>query len=138
MAAMSGTAGAPGAPCGPEPGGEFLFDAVLYPQRSLGPTGFLVLMLAVGLVSLVTGIAFLLAGAWPVFGFFGLDVLLLYLAFRASYRSGRMYEHLRLTRERLTVLRHLPSGQVRRWQFDPYWLRVDLGPPAEPASMSQT
>ena len=55
-----------------------LFSATITPHRSLGQAGFLVLMLVFGGVSFCTGVAFLLMGAWPVFGFFGLDVLLLY------------------------------------------------------------
>ena len=43
-------------------------------------------MVAIGAVSFVAGVVFLLMGAWPVFGFFGLDVLLLYWAFRLNYR----------------------------------------------------
>ena len=39
----------------------------------------------------------LLAGAWPVIGFFGLDVALIYLAFKLNYRSGRLYETIELT-----------------------------------------
>ena len=65
-----------------------LFSAVLTPHRSLSATGFVIVMALVGGVSFAAGIAFLLMGAWPVFGFFGLDVLLIYLAFRANYRAG--------------------------------------------------
>lgn len=106
-----------------------LFDAILHPHRSLSPLGFVVLMAFVCLVSFTAGIAFLIAGAWPVFGFFGLDVLLIYIAFRLSYRSGRLYETLRLTRDSLTVQRFFPSGEVKSWNFQPYWLRVEMDDP---------
>ena len=46
-------------------------------------------MLALGLISLAVGIGFVAIGAWPVFGFFGLDVALVYLAFRLNYRGAR-------------------------------------------------
>ena len=104
----------------------YLFDAILQPNTSLSPRDFLVLMLAIAIVSFVAGLAFLLAGAWPVFGFFGVDVLLIYLAFRANYRWARMYETVRLTRDALLVERISPSGKVQRWRFQPYWLRVDI------------
>ena len=55
-----------------------LFSARVTPHRSLNRTGFTVLMAFVGVVSFVAGIAFYLMGAWPVLGFFGLDVLLIY------------------------------------------------------------
>ena len=102
------------------------FRAILHPHRSLGPTGFVVLMLAIGGVSFVTGMVFLLMGAWPVFGFFGLDVALVYLAFRLNYRAGRLYETVELTPETLTVTRVHPSGKRESFDFNPYWVRVQL------------
>ncbi len=108
---------------------DYLFDAVLQPNTSLDPRGFMLLMLAIVSVSFVAGMAFMLAGAWPVFGFFGLDCALVYLAFRANYRRARMYETVRLTEDTLLVERISPSGRVQRWRFQPYWLRVDIDRP---------
>ena len=102
------------------------FDAVLYPHRSLPPRGFLVLMLLLGGVSFAAGVSFVLLGAWPIVGYFGLDVLLINLAFRASYRSARMHEWVRLTGDSLTVERVGVRGERRRWQFQPSWLRIVL------------
>jgi uncharacterized membrane protein len=102
------------------------FRAILHPHRSLGPTGFLILMLAIGGASFVTGMVFLLMGAWPVFGFFGLDVALVYIAFRLNYRAGRLYETVELTPEALTVTRVHPSGKRESFDFNPYWVRVLL------------
>ncbi|MBL26094.1 MAG: hypothetical protein CMM50_00890 [Rhodospirillaceae bacterium] len=108
-----------------------LFDAVLYPHRSLGRRGFRIFMSAVIAVSLALGGGFWLMGAWPVFGFMGLDVLLIFLAFRSNYRHARLSETVRLTREKLTVQRFLPDGRVRAWDFQPYWLRVEIDRPEE-------
>lgn len=102
------------------------FRAVLYPHRSLGPKGFLVLMAAIGGASFVTGLVFLLNGAWPVFGFFGLDLALVYLAFKLNYRAGRLYETVELTPHTLTVTRVHPSGAQESFDFNPYWVRVRL------------
>ena len=102
------------------------FRAVLTPHRSLGPAGFLILMTALGVVSFITGVAFLLAGAWPVLGFFGLDVLLVYIAFRLNYRSGRLHETVELTPARFTLTRVHPSGRQERFDCNPYWARVIL------------
>src|SRR6188472_1056541 len=71
-----------------------LFSAVLTPHRSLSVSGFLVVMAAIGGLCFAAGVTFLILGAWPVFGFFGLDVLLVYLAFRANYRAGTAYEEV--------------------------------------------
>ena len=89
-----------------------LFEAILQPHRSLSPKGFIILMAAITAVSFVAGGAFVLLGAWPVFGFFGLDVLLIYFAFRINYHSARIYESIRLTESALTVVRMEPDGQI--------------------------
>ena len=110
------------------------FDAVLYPNRSLGAAGFYVLMAAIVAVSAAIGAGFMIAGAWPVTGFLGLDVLLLYLAFRWNYRQGRRAEFIRLDRTGLTVRRIEPDGQAREWRLQPYWVRVAIDDPPRPDS----
>lgn len=102
------------------------FERVLLPYRSLPPRGFHALMLGLGLVSLAVGIGFVSVGAWPVFGFFGLDVALLYLAFRLNYRAARQRETLRLVGDAFTVERVGIYGQRRIWRFQAFWLRVRL------------
>ena len=106
-----------------------LFDAVLRPHRSLSPAGFAVLMGAVAAVGFGTGVAFLMAGAWPVFGFCGLEVLLIYVCFRLNYRSAGLFERVRLTGAALTVERRDWRGRARLWTFQPYWLRVAMDDP---------
>ena len=106
-----------------EPGA---FHAVLTPHRSLGPSGFLILMIALGAMSFVTGVVFLVAGAWPVLGFFGVDVLLVYIAFKLNYRSGRLYETVDVTPAKFTLTRVHPSGRQEQFDCNPYWARVNL------------
>ncbi len=101
-------------------------DLVLSPHRSLSPAGFWLLMALVAGVSFGAGLAFFFAGAWPVIGFLGLDVVLFYLAFRFSYRSGRVVETIRLRPSDLVVRRTSARDSVRTWSFQPYWLRVEL------------
>lgn len=102
-----------------------IFSAVLKPHRSLGNVGFLVLMIVFGAVSFISGVAFLLMGAWPVFGFFGLDVLLLYWAFRINYRSAAAYEEVKVTPSALTVRKVSHRGAAREWVLNPLWVRLD-------------
>jgi uncharacterized membrane protein len=99
---------------------------MLTPHRSLGPKGFMVLMSAVCLVSFGTGLLFYMLGAWPVIGFMGLDVALIYIAFRLNYRAARLYETVDLTPAALTVTRVQPSGKAQVWNFNPYWVRLKL------------
>jgi uncharacterized membrane protein len=90
----------------------------------LEPKGFLILMLAVGSVSFAAGMVFLLMGAWPVMGFFGLDVLLVYVAFKLNYRAARAYELVELTHDTLTLKQVSASGETKSFEFNPYWVRV--------------
>ena len=104
---------------------DVLFTARLTPHRSLNRTGFLVVMAFVSVVSFAAGVAFLLMGAWPVFGFFGLDVALLYFAFRINYRSADAYEEVTITPSTLTVRKVSHRGAAREWQLNPLWVRLD-------------
>ncbi|MEO1281754.1 MAG: DUF2244 domain-containing protein [Pseudomonadota bacterium] len=102
------------------------FRAILTPHRSLSRRGFYILMAFVTLVCLSVGLFFLSLGAWPIFGFMGLDILIVYWAFRVNYRSGRGYETVDLTPQELTLTRVAPSGKEDRFVFNPYWVRVLL------------
>jgi uncharacterized membrane protein len=106
-----------------------LFDAVLTPHRSLSPRGFAILMGAMGLVGFSFGAAFILLGAWPIFGFCGIEWLLFYVLFRLNYRGALLQERVRLTPESLTIERQDPRGKVQSWSFQPYWLRIEMDDP---------
>ncbi|WP_109052210.1 DUF2244 domain-containing protein [Azospirillum sp. TSA6c] len=108
-----------------------LFDAILHPHRSLGRSGFRILMAVVVAMNLIVAGIFVAHGAWPVVPFCGLDVLALWLAFRVSYRSARQYERVRLTETALTVQRVHWKAPERRWSFHPYWLRITHTEPAD-------
>ena len=112
-------------------GAPLAFSAVLHPHRSLSPVGFFILMVFIVGVSFSAGLAFLAQGAWPIFGFFGLDVLLIYLAFKLNYRDGRIFETIQLGAKELLVRRVFPSGRIRVWTFEPAWMRVLMDNPPE-------
>jgi uncharacterized membrane protein len=105
---------------------EPFFRALLVPHRSLGRTGFVVLMAFCASVWLSTGAVFLSMGAWPVFGFFGLDVIALYLAFRLNYRAARMREEVSVSRTALDIVKVAPSGRRQEHRFNPFWTRLDI------------
>jgi uncharacterized membrane protein len=102
-----------------------LFSAVITPHRSLNRAGFWILISAYGAVSFVAGVVFLSMGAWPVFGFFGLDVLLLYWAFRLNYRHAAAYEEVKVTPAALTVRKVSHRGIAREWVLNPLWVRLE-------------
>src|SRR5260221_13031216 len=102
----------------PEPEQPELFSALLTPHRSLNRTGFLVLMGFLSAVSFAAGLGFLLMGAWPVFGFFGLDVLAIYWAFRFNFRDAKATEEIRVPPSELRIRRGSHAGQVPEWALD--------------------
>jgi uncharacterized membrane protein len=102
-----------------------IFSAIITPHRSLSSTGFLVLMLCIGGVSFASGVMFLMIGAWPVFGFLGLDAVLVYWAFRANFRAARAYEEVTVTASELTVRKVNHRGGVREWTLNPVWVQLD-------------
>jgi len=118
---------------GGETGDDFF--ALLTPHRSLSPRGFLILMSVICVISFVGGMAFFLVGAWPVFGFFVLDALAIYYAFRLNYRSARAYERVLISGGKLTITRVSASGKAQDWTFNPYWARVELA--SRPGRSSQ-
>jgi uncharacterized membrane protein len=115
----------------PEPPEPKLFSAELTPHRSLNRTGFLVLMAFLSFVSFAAGVAFWLMGAWPVFGFFGLDVLAVYWAFRINFRHAKATEEISVTHSELRVRRVSHRGHVVEWVFNPLWVQLDQKAHAE-------
>ena len=105
------------------------FDAELRPHRSLGPSGFLVVMTLATGFGFGIGVTFMLIGAWPVLGFCGLEIALLYVAFRLNYRGGRRRELVRLTDRGLQIRYLAPNGGVRTWEVEPSWLLIEVEDP---------
>jgi uncharacterized membrane protein len=108
-----------------------LFSALLTPHRSLNRTGFLVLMAFLSMVSFAAGLAFLLMGAWPVLGFFCLDVLAIYWAFRVNFLRARATEQISVTPSELRVRRVSHRGHVVEWVLNPLWVQLDQKTHAE-------
>jgi len=69
---------------------------------------------------------FVSLGAWPVFGFFGLDVGLIYFAFRRNYADARVAEEIELSPLRLTLTRLDARGAPQRLEFNPAWARFSV------------
>src|SRR5258708_33309029 len=108
-----------------------LFSALLTPHKSLNRTGFLVLMGLVSVVSFAAGLGFLLMGAWPVLGFFSLDVLAIYWAFRVNFRRAQATEEITITPSELRVRRVSHRGHVVEWVLNPLWVQLDRKTHAE-------
>lgn len=108
-----------------------LFSARLTPHRSLSRHGFLVLMAFVIAVSFVSGIMFLMMGAWPVFAFFGLDALIIYWAFKLNFRRADAIEDIVVTPYEIRVRRISHRGHVVEWTLNPLWVQLEQKSHAE-------
>ena len=109
-----------------EPDNPKPFRAVLTPHRSLSKKGFVILMAVLILLNLTAGAAFYLLGAWPVVGFMGLDVALVWWAFRLNYASARREERIEVNTHELVLEREIYGRPVEQQRFTRGWVRVEL------------
>jgi uncharacterized membrane protein len=100
-----------------------VFAAVIRPHRSLGPSSIRIVLTLCCLATVISSIPFVALGFWPVAGFFGLDFLALYIAFRVNCRQSDSFEELVLTPIQLLIRRVPHRGKVREWRFNPLWTR---------------
>lgn len=101
-----------------------LFSATLHPHRSLSRTGLVLVMGFVGIASLISAIPFVIMGAWPIGGFFGLDFALLYICFRVNNARARAYEEVLLNRIELLIRKVCWRGRKVERRFNPFWVRL--------------
>tara|TARA_B100000989_G_scaffold297259_2_gene282521 strand:+ start:484 stop:1029 length:546 start_codon:yes stop_codon:yes gene_type:complete len=114
---------------------RWLEQMTIWPHRSLSPKGFAIVMGALAGFLFIIGLGFFLAGAWPVIGFLGLELLVVWGAFKLNYRAARHRETIHTTTEELMVESQTPAGKRAQKSFPIGWLRVSLSP-AEPPVMS--
>ena len=71
-------------------------------------------MFIVSLIFFLLGFSFWYIGAWPVFGFLGLDVLLLYYAFKINYKSGEIFETVKIIQQTYSLreIFHLEKNKL--------------------------
>ena len=103
-------------------------DAVLQPPRSLSPRGFGRLMAGFAAAALCASLAFASIGAYPVLGFFGVELLALYLVFRLSFQAQTARTYLRVTAEAVDVRKVDGRGRERRARLPAGFARVELDP----------
>jgi uncharacterized membrane protein len=97
-------------------------DAVITLNRSLSPGGFKVLFGLVVAVNVAFAVFLLVLGAWPAPIFLGIDVLLVWLAFRASFRAAERAERVQVSAEEVRVLH---EGRTV-WRSPTAFTRVDV------------
>ena len=113
-------------------------DIKIYPSQSLGKRGFRVLMLVFMLPAFLIGMYFYFRGAWPVAGFLGLETLLIYLAFKISFISSRVSEHITLDEQILKICYHKQNKVVSTINLEPTWLQVQINNNPRPDRLALT
>jgi uncharacterized membrane protein len=102
------------------------FCAVLTPHRSLTRGGFLTVMGLIVAVNFVAGTAFALIGAWPVAGFAGLDVLIIWWAFRRNFADGNRSERIEITPHELILQQVMGAKPPSEQRFLRGQVRIEL------------
>lgn len=103
-----------------------VWQATLTPHRSLSREGYLTLMALVIAVNLVVAGMFVALGAWPIAGFAGLDVLLVWWAFRVNFADARKLERISITEHELVLDRLSERHPPEQQRFVRRWVRVEL------------
>ena len=101
-------------------------DAVLEPPRSLTTRGLNRVMLILGAFSAVFSLGFLLVGAWPVVGFLGAEILVLWLVFQWSFRAQTARTYVRVTADEVDVRKVDGWGRERRASMASHFARVEF------------
>ena len=114
-----------------------LYSITLKPYRSLNKIGFITMMVVLCGFSFITGIIFMKKGAWPVFGFFGLDILLIYIFFRLSFKSGKEFEVINLTKKKLIIKKYKEKKIIKTYILDANWVKIQIQNPLEHSSKLQ-
>jgi uncharacterized membrane protein len=101
-----------------------VFSAIVRPHQSLSRRGFRIVMAGLCLVSLTVSVWAWRMGFWPVAGFFGLDMLAVYVALKVSFRRGRSFEEVMISQIEILLARVSHRGERREWRLNPLWTKL--------------
>ncbi|CAD5295289.1 Uncharacterized membrane protein [Bosea sp. 62] len=102
-----------------------VFDATITPHRSLGQDGFRIVMTLVCLTSVAASIPFMVLGAWPVAGFFGLDIIAIFIAFKVNFNAARAFERIVVTPLEVLLRKVSHHGREKIWRSNPAWTKLE-------------
>lgn len=112
-------------------------DATLTPSRSLSPRAFTITMAIIAGVSFLAGLSFMRMGAYPVIGFFGLDALAIWLAFRYSFRQLEQKTCVRVTAKSVDLQHFKPGKDTKHVSIPTTFAQVRLEyPDRRPSELS--
>ena len=110
----------------PSPASPIIDVITLWPHRSLSQRGFALLLVILGSLAIAIGLGFFLIGAWPVIGFMGLELGVLYIAFRLNYRDGKVCEQLLIHARGIDIVRISAKGAQTRQTLPSLWIEAQL------------
>jgi len=94
-------------------------------NSSLSPAGRYRVFCFICLVAMAIASAFTLLGAWLVLPFAGLEMAVLYLAFRYMDRHSEDFERITIKGDRM-LLEIREGSETRSFEFHRYWAQVML------------
>lgn len=106
------------------------FSVTARPDSIAGRPALLASMALLVPVCTLTGLGFILIGAWPVAVCIALHIGAVLATFRYVERHTRDFERLTLADDRLILDTHTPD-EDRHVEFNGYWVQVDLQTSAE-------
>lgn len=109
-------------------------DATLTPNRSLSDRGAAFLIGGIAVLFFLSGLAFLQMGALPVLGFFGLDLIAIWLAFRLSFQRQREETRIVVTADSLQLHHRDARGREKSAKVPSAFARIELEEPLSPTS----
>ena len=65
-------------------------------------------------------------GAWPVLGFMGLEVFLIYIFFKILFHKNNFYEHIILDTKHFNIFYNNKNKTIDTIVLEPTWLQVKL------------
>lgn len=95
------------------------------PNNSLSPTGFVWLFVGVLTISTIITVGFVLAGAWLVLPFAGLEILMLAYVLINAYLHYGDFESITLVNDDV-VIEQYSYKSSKKYTFQRYWVRVTL------------
>ena len=97
-------------------------------NNSLSAGGRRLVLGSLALLIFAISLGFAFSGAWLVFPFAGLEILVVFLAFRYMERHAADFERLALGEEQIVVERG-QRGRTRRIELNRHWTQVDYREP---------
>ena len=77
-------------------------------------------------ICLIIGLVFFALGLWPVLGFVGLDILLIYWAFKSNFFAAKAYEDVEVSRENIWLRKVSPRGRFEDHTFPQFGTRFEV------------